>query len=336
MKAAKALTVLLPLLVLSCTGSAPAPPEVRFAAVGDVMLGRYIAKVMKSRGAGFPFERVRAGLRGYDIVLGNLEAGIAEDASEPFFPDKPYNFHASSAAAPALREAGFTVLCLANNHALDFGPDELRLTGASLDRQGISRFGAGKDITEARKPCVIAVKGLKVGFLGYGTAHSPKVYARKSAPGIAPIEAGSVEHDIRALRESVDILVVSYHWGMEYEQQPTRSQRELAHRTIDWGADLVIGHHPHVMQGIELYKGKPIAYSLGNFVFDQKNMGTDDSFMLTATYDGGSLKSLGVVPVVRAHVPAFAEGAAKERILGELRRLSAPLNANGALETIVR
>lgn len=329
-----ALMLLLPLL--SCSDGGRACQEVRLAAVGDIMLGRYIGKVMKAKGDHYPFAQVKTMLKDHDIVFGNLESGFATDTSTPFFPGKPYNFAAVPGAAPALREAGFTVLNLANNHILDFGSAELDLTRALLQKEGIAAFGAGSGLQAARLPAVVTVRGVRVGFLGYGVAHSSAVYVGKDRAGIVPIQKEYIREDIQALRKTVDVLIVSYHWGMEYEQHPTDAQRDLAHLTIDWGADLVLGHHPHVMQGIEVYKGRPIAYSLGNFVFDQKGMGTDDSFILVCTFGRESIRSVEIVPVTRSHVPRIAEGASKERILGELRRISLPLNSDPAVLTSAR
>lgn len=319
-------TLMLLLPLLSCSGDTRASQEVRLAAVGDIMLGRYIGRVMKARGDHYPFEHVTAALKGHDIVFGNLESGFAKDTSAPLFPNKPYNFAAAPGAAAALREAGFTVLDLANNHILDYGRAELDLTRALLRKEGISAFGAGDDLQAARLPAVVAVRGVRVGFLGYGVAHSPKVYAGKDRAGIAPVRESYIQEDVRALRKTVDVLVVSYHWGTEYERFPSKGQRDLAHLTIDWGADLVLGHHPHVMQGIEVYKGKPIAYSLGNFVFDQRGMGTDDGFILACAFRGRSLRSLEILPITRSYIPRIAEGKLKEKIVRELKRISLPLN----------
>ncbi len=293
------------------------------------MLGRFIGKVMNTRGEHYPFDQVRVLLRKHDIVFGNLESGIANDTSHPFFPNKPYNFAASPIAATALKEAGFTILSLANNHMLDFGPNEPAVTRSLLQKQGLFPFGAGKDISEARQPVILTRNGVRFGFLGYGVAHSRAVYAQRSQAGIAPISMNDIRKDILALRGQADVLIVSLHWGMEYENTPSKKQREEAHQIIDWGADLIIGHHPHVMQGIEIYKNRLIAYSLGNFVFDQKGNGTDRSFILACRFRGKSLYSVEIIPLdrFRSYFPRVAEGDAKKRILTELFAISSSLNS---------
>ncbi len=311
-----------------------APDETTLYAVGDVMLGRYIAKVMKARGSDYPFEQITATLRTGDIVCGNLEAVISPDGVAPFYPDKPYSFHASKTAAQALKRAGFHVLSLANNHAMDYGPKPLVDTRRLLGEIGITTFGAGNNILEARRPVIVIRNNLRFGFLGYGVAHSRAVYAQRNRAGIAPIGMNDIRKDILALRGRVDVLIVSLHWGTEYKNAPSRKQREEAHQIIDWGADLIIGHHPHVMQGIELYKRKLIAYSLGNFVFDQKGNGTDRSFILSCKFRKNVLYSAEIIPLdrFRTYFPKVAGGDEKKRILEDLFAISSTLNPQTAVQ----
>ncbi len=317
------------LTTLSCRDNTPAPQETSLLAVGDIMLGRYIGKVMHARGDNYPFDQVRELFRKNDIVFGNLESGIAKNTTAPFFPKKPYNFAASPAAAGALREAGFSVLGLANNHLLDFGPGEPALTRSLLHAQGLSSFGAGDNIREARQPAVLVRNGIRFGFLGYGVAHSRAVYAQKNRSGIAPIVMDDIRKDIQALRSAVDVLVISLHWGIEYENTPSKKQREEAHQIIGWGADIIIGHHPHVMQGIEVYRNKVIAYSLGNFIFDQKGKGTDRSFILACRFIGKTLYSAEIIPLGRfkTYFPRIAEDGAGKSIIKEVITFSSSLRS---------
>ncbi len=305
--------------------------EVTLLASGDVMLGRYVAKVMREKGSDFPLQQIAPTLQAADIVFGNLESVISRDDVALRYPDKPYNFHADDNAAPALRKAGFTVLTLANNHAMDYGSDSLVRAKGMLEQNGIRAFGAGKDLAQARQPVIIVKNGVRFGFLGYGMAHAKSVYAEKNRAGIAPIRPEDIRQDIIALRGSADVLIVSLHWGIEYETRPGEQQRVLAHKIIDWGADLIIGHHSHVMQGVEIYKGRIIAYSLGNFVFDQKGPGTDKSFLLACRFRGSSLSEAEIIPLdrFRRFFPKLAEGEEKIRILADLKAISLPLNADG-------
>jgi poly-gamma-glutamate capsule biosynthesis protein CapA/YwtB (metallophosphatase superfamily) len=316
------------LLFLSCKKGAGPEPDVTFLAMGDIMLGRHIAKVMKKNGPDFPFQAIAPTLRAGDIVFGNLEAVIASDKDKLAYPDKPYSFHAAANAAPALQRAGFTILTLANNHAMDYGAAPLARTRRLLGEQGIVTFGSGTNISEARSPAIVTKKGLRFGFLGYGTAHARSVYATGKKAGIAPIRPDDIQQDIKTLRKQVDVLIVSLHWGIEYERRPLKQQRVLAHRIIDWGADMIIGHHPHVTQGVELYKGRIIAYSLGNFIFDQKGRGTDRSFVLACRFRGKAPYSAEIIPLDRfkTYFPKIAEGESKMRILRNIRALSSPTN----------
>ena len=182
---------------------------------------------------------------------------------------------------------------------MDFGADSLATTRSLLAANGLEAFGAGKDLAEARRPVIVTRKGIRFGFLGYGVAHSRRVYASKQRPGIAPIVMEDIRKDIAALRSKVDVLILSLHWGMEYDSLPSARQREQAHQLLDWGADMILGHHPHVVQGIEVYKNKVIAYSLGNFVFDQRGKGTNRSFILAASFGKQGFLSGRIIPLDR-------------------------------------
>ena len=325
--------------ILSFSSACPGPDrrEVTFIAVGDIMLGRHIGKMIQGKGGGSPFERVLPVLRQGDIVFGNLESVMGANYVVPYFKDKPYNFIAPPAAAELLREAGFSVLNLANNHALDYGPEALEETRSLLNGKKIKFFGAGKDLDEARRPAELTAGGLRFGFLGYSVAHSSRVYATQHRAGIAPIQMEQIRRDIQALREKVDVLVISLHWGIEYEKMPTEQQRKAAHQIIDWGADMIIGHHPHVLQGVELYKGKVIAYSFGNFIFDQKHNGTDRGAMIVCKFRKNALYSAEIVPLGRhrTYFPMIADGEVKKQIVKEMKEISLSLNAGAPALSLV-
>jgi poly-gamma-glutamate synthesis protein (capsule biosynthesis protein) len=305
-------------------------PAVSLYAVGDVMLGRYIARVMAEQGNDYPFKQIAPVLSRADIVFGNLESVISPDDVAPAYPEKPYSFHASAAAAQSLKSANFQVLNLANNHAMDYGLAPLAETKRLLAEKGIATFGAGKDLDEARQAVIITKAGMRFGFLGYGVAHARSVYATKKRSGIAPMRMDDIRRDVESVRSKVDVLVVSLHWGREYDTSPSQKQRVEAHQIIDWGADLIVGHHPHVMQGIELYKGGIIAYSLGNFIFDQKDNETKRSFILACSFRGKALSSAEIIPLnrFRSYFPRPAEGKSKKSILKDLRNISLPLNSD--------
>lgn len=265
-----------------------------------------------------------------DIIFGNLESVLGDKSDKLFFPGKPYNFIAPLKTADTLQWLGFNVLSMANNHTMDYGGSPITKTRKALIKRGISPFGAGKNLDEARKPAIRTVRDTKFGFLGYSIGHSPLVFASKKRAGAVPYNMKIMLDDIKSYRSKVDVLVISLHWGVEYEKEPSKNQIKVAHTLIDAGADVILGHHPHVMQGIEFYKGKLIAYSLGNFLFDQKHKDTPRSFMLVMKFKNKKLLRAYVEPLGRfnSFYPKIARGREGDNILKELRKISEPLNTN--------
>ncbi|MBI5235513.1 MAG: CapA family protein [Deltaproteobacteria bacterium] len=322
-------SLLLLIFTTSVVSRADDSNSVLLYAVGDVSLGRGIGNAVKKRGADYPFKETSSTLHEADIVLGNLESILGDTDDKQRFPGKPYNFIAPLDSAVALKQAGFDLLSLANNHALDYGDTAIEKTIKALGKAGILFFGAGKELMQARTPAVVTIRGIRFAFLAYGTGHSSKIYATAKRGGIAPIRSDYIKKDIAAMKGKADVVIVSLHWGFEYKDAPEKWQRDFAKTIIGWGADAVIGHHPHVLQGIELYKGKPIAYSLGNFLFDQKDDGTDRSVILALEFTGKTITGIGVIPLDRfnTYFPRAAKGQAKKEILKNLKKISTPLNA---------
>jgi len=163
-------------------------------------------------------------------------------------------------------------LSLANNHAFDYGRQALEDSLAKLSRSGIDYVGAGFNESEAYSPVIKEINGTKIGFLAYTDLGSPYWKATADASGIAWIDEeqlGLAKSQIEKAKSEVDILIVSLHSGEEYAEAPAQFQVEFSKAAIDAGADLTVGHHPHVVQKPEIYNGKYIFYSLGNFIFDQ-------------------------------------------------------------------
>lgn len=321
--------ILLALIAILFTPSVVKSGEtVTFYAVGDVMLGRNIGKIMAQRGDIYPFMNTLIYFRNADIVLGNLESVLGEGNEKLYFSDKPHNFIAPLNFSKVLKRSGFSVFSIANNHVLDYGPSALKKTRLALSKEGIAHFGAGETLEAARIPAIVNTKGIRFGFLGYGNGHSTRVFATEKSAGAAPVKMKMIINDIRSLQGKVDFLFLSLHWGIEYERYPTMEQRKMARRLIDAGADMIVGHHPHVFQGIEIYRGKVIAYSLGNFLFDQKHKGTDKSIMLQCRFKTKKIHSAEVIPLDRynSFFPKPAKGERREEILRKVRELSLPLN----------
>ncbi len=284
----------------------PPGEKLRIMAVGDIMLGRGVASGLTAIQTGYryPFLETVDLLNRGDIVFGNLEHPIT-NREKSLDANGKIILRAGPEIMTGLELAGFNLLSLANNHIMDYYGDGLTDTLSLLEKYNIGFAGAGKNLEEARKPAIVKKNGLKAGLLAYtdmaGTEYGgnpPIRFAADSGtPGVAPINPRIMEEDIKKAREQVDLLLVSLHWGIEDSYAITDEQMQFAHWLIDRGADMVLGHHPHRFQGIELYQGKPIVYSLGNFIFDQAHPESRESFILEITYTGTVLESMKAIPV---------------------------------------
>lgn len=248
-------------LVLASCGGAPAE-EVTLSFVGDILLDSGPGAAML--GGGDPFAPTASLLR-EDFSIGNLECPIAESGT---VVDKVYTFRADPRTLPRLADH-FDAVSVANNHSGDYGPDALRETLARLRAAGVAHFGGGQNLLEAHAPLLLKKRGLAIALLGYDDFHPRSFEATPERAGVAWAEEEQILLDIARARDSgADVVLPFLHWGWENEPKPSVRQRELARALIEAGADAVIGAHPHVTQGAEIYRGKPIVYSLGNFLFD--------------------------------------------------------------------
>lgn len=281
------------LLLTACIGVCADTLSV--IAVGDVMFANYGTNYIDSLGVDYPLKGVKDELKNADLRICNLEQPVS-DTGVAF--QKTYTFKAPVRHAGLLVDGGFDVVHLANNHILDNGEVALKNTFKVLDSLGIPHIGAGMNQAEARKPVILARKGKKIGFLGYSLTFPEEFWAAKGRPGTAFGDSGHIRADIAALRPQVDYLFVVFHWGAEKMTVPKPYQRGLGRLCIDSGADAVFGHHPHVLQGIELYKGKIIAYSLGNFCFATWTNAVWDSAILRLFFSEGRFLKAESVPVL--------------------------------------
>ena len=210
---------------------------------------------------------MREYLSGADLTLANFENPVVRDAV--YHPDAT-TFTGDLRLMPELDQAGIDGVTLGNNHILDAGTSGIDETMRHLDAAGIAHAGAGMDLAEARKPMVFDLGGTKIGVLSYmGVPSYDWAWATNTAPGTAPLLQNVMEGDVKRLRPKVDLILVMPHWGKEYIATPEPFQIDIAHAAMDAGADLLIGGHAHWPKGIEIYKGKPIFYGVGNFLFDQ-------------------------------------------------------------------
>jgi poly-gamma-glutamate synthesis protein (capsule biosynthesis protein) len=282
------------LLAASFAVAARAEP-VRLVFVGDIMLDDGPGRVVASgRDPLAPFAPLLADA---DYRIGNLECPIAT-VGQPM-DSKIYNFRADPRVLEVLK-GRFDALAVSNNHSGDYGQAAFLETLDHLAQAGIASFGGGRNLAEAHRPLWIEKHGLRIAVLGYNEFKPRSFEAGPHWPGIAWSEDSHVLADIRAARAAgADLVIPFMHWGWEREPEPTERQRQLARLMIDAGADAVVGGHPHVTQGTETYRGKPIIYSLGNFVFDGFALPAAKlGWLLKLTVDRGGVLSWGIVEAV--------------------------------------
>jgi poly-gamma-glutamate capsule biosynthesis protein CapA/YwtB (metallophosphatase superfamily) len=272
---------------------------VEVVAVGDVMLGRGAAKEAQ------PFAAVAPWLCTADLALGNLECVIAEEGTPR---PGPYRLRAPLSAACTLHDAGFDVLGLANNHALDFGPYALAEAVGRLQEAGIATVGVGPDAEAAARPVIREINGVRLAFLAFNDVPDPEDRPEDGGWTRAAWDRQRVTAAIAIACAQADAVIVSVHWGYEYELRADPAQRDAAHAMLEAGADLVLGHHSHVVQDTgldlrglagtsEVSSGRFVAYSLGNFVFDQQQGETRQGLALRAFFDEQGLRAVQALPV---------------------------------------
>jgi poly-gamma-glutamate capsule biosynthesis protein CapA/YwtB (metallophosphatase superfamily) len=273
--------------------------------VGDVMLSRSVGDLMVAKQDWFwPFERIASVTAAADLTFGNLETTISTRGT---VGGCTYCFRADPRAAAGLARAGFDVMSVANNHIWDYGAQAFTDTLLALSTSDISYVGGGRDIIEARTGVVRTVNGTRVGYLAYTDLLSTSVQAGPTSPGVDLFDADRMREDIALMRGRADVVIVSFHGGTEYETTHNDSQERIYRGAIDDGADLVIGSHPHVVQEVDHYKDSWIAYSLGNFVFDQNfSPETMQGLMLSVLVEDGRIVAVTQVPIAisRQYQPA--------------------------------
>ncbi|MGB9724251.1 MAG: CapA family protein [Chloroflexia bacterium] len=305
--------------------AASPPPPFTVAVVGDIFTGRAVRRRIQAHGGDYarPFTPTRALLEGADLTVANLE-GVLSDRIAP--PADPYTFLfvGSGRFTVGLRYAGIDAVSLANNHSMNFGPRGMDDTLNLLRQAGIAPFGAGMNLAEARRPALFTVKGVTLAFLGYD-AISDAYLAGEERAGSAPADPALIAEDIAAARQQADVVIVYFHWGWEYTHDPSPWQRTLAHQAVEAGADLVLGSHPHWVQGLERYRGVPILYSLGNFIADQMwSIETRQGLIARITFRGTRPVGLQLqaVQIEDYHQPRPLPAAEAETVYRAIRQAS--------------
>lgn len=276
------------------------PPEaLEIVATGDVNLGGRVGDLIASHGAHYPWTEVAEALRRADLAVVNLECTISRRGA-PLA--KEFTFRGDPASLGAMAEAGVDVAGLGNNHAADFGREALVDTVEHLRGAGIAPVGAGRDADEAYRPVVVERRGVRVGFVSATRVMPYHFAAGPGLPGVASAyDEPRLTDAVREADRLADVVVVSVHWGDELAPQPDATQVRLGRALVDAGADVVVGHHPHVLQPVVRYRGAVIAYSLGNFVFSSGSPATRTTMLLR----------VGVLPyggMVVSRIPVRIEG----------------------------
>ena len=244
------------------------PDFVTFTFGGDIMLDRGVRKVVEKNFAG-DYSRIFENLdmlHDSDIVFANLE-GTASDQGR--HGGGIYSFHMDPLVIPAMKNAGIDILSIANNHVGDWGRAAYTDTIARLNENGIRFTGGGMNELSAKEPTIIEKNGMRIGFLAFSDKGPNWMEVKKDTAGLLIADREDFSEVIENASKQVDHLIVSFHFGEEYQKIHDKRQKYLAHVAVDNGAKIVIGHHPHVIQDFEIYKDGYIAYSLGNFIFDQ-------------------------------------------------------------------
>lgn len=300
------------------------PGELVIMAVGDVHVNRPDPPSI--------FAHVASALRQGDIVVGNLE-GLICDGGTPI-PGKieigSDHLRAAPANIQALESAGFSAVVLANNHNMDYGPEGLFQTIELLDKKNIAHAGGGRDLEEAHRPAIVERNGTRVAILSYTSLYLPVGFAaEENKPGLAtikvhtsyqapenifyqpgfpslitttpdPVEMERMVSDVQQAKKNADVVLVAFHWGVSWGyNRVVGYQKELGRAAIDAGADLIMGAHPHSLQGMEIYKGKLICYCMGNFVMDGMKLAHfgSDTMILKCYVQGKQIKKYSFVPV---------------------------------------
>jgi poly-gamma-glutamate capsule biosynthesis protein CapA/YwtB (metallophosphatase superfamily) len=235
-------------------------------AAGDVSLDPSYISTYAANGYGYAWSGLNGLFRHDDLSIVNVECPVSDEGTQIA---KEFSFHGTPAALPAMHDAGVDVGSLANNHAYDRGPDALVDSIRNLGRAGIAPVGAGKDQDDALKPALFDLRGWKVAVLGFDEVLDPlDEVAGPDKPGTAAGHDFSLMvHAVERARSDADLVVVMIHWGVELDTQPRGYQVSEGHRLIDAGADMIFGAHSHRLQPFDVYEGKPIFWSLGNFVW---------------------------------------------------------------------
>jgi len=288
--------------------------------VGDMMFGRYVEKTANMNGYDHLFRYVKPYFEQSDYVSGNLESPIVKGQYEK--AEKSIHFRASEEVGQLLKENHFDTINLANNHMMDYGENSLRETVKTLEQYEVKSVGAGENLDKASAILYQKIKGRTIATIGASEVLPKNFAADQNTLGILPAAKSILVPIIQEASQHADMVVVHVHWGDEYVFEPQENQQNLAKAIVDAGADVIIGHHPHVLSSFEVYKGSVIFYSLGNFVFDQGWSMTKETAIAQYHIDEKQNHYIEITPAFiknASPIPLVEENVKKNPLL-QLRR----------------
>jgi len=313
---------------------------VRVIAVGDIFLGEHpvtlghgVNSVVKEKGCKFLFSKIKDQLKGGDIVCGNLE-GIISPKKNDESGVRSAIYWGEPTCAEALREVGFNCLFLANNHNAQHGKDALERTCVVLEESRIKWTGFNSTNPDSPIPAIFEVGGLRVALLAYCQDQQYNL----DTPILPHAEFNNIKRDIYRLKKDADVIIVSLHWGDEFMHYPSPDQIELAHKIIDLGVQLIIGHHSHAVQGVERYKNGLVAYSLGSFIKDLWPRKLRESIILKCEISLAGVKKFDLEPIIihkRYYLPQIHRGNDMVKFVSRIQTLSKAIENQHIGDTVL-
>lgn len=300
------------------------PQENTLVFAGDILLSRWVAKISDDHSDSlYCFSKTADITKNADLTIANLEAPFAETGP---YTNLGVVFRADPKLVAGLVYGGYDILNLANNHFGDSGQAGMKFTFKTLTDNNINYYGAGDNASTARTPVIKEINGVKYAFLGYtDSAFTPTAYeADDIYAGVNLMNIDNLKVDLEKAKQQADFVIVTMNSGVEYDHNPDQTQIDFAHTAIDNGADMIFGLHPHVVQAIEYYQGKPIFYNIGNFIMDQLEKDTQQGYIISLSTIYNQISSIELLPY---HIydycqPNFTQGDETTEIITEI------INAN--------
>ncbi len=315
------------------TNKNPGPYSVNFTTTGDLIFWREVADYIDANGGASAMTNIADMLSQADVTISNVESPLSNNESEPIY-DKDVYIIGRPSAIESIKNSGIDNASLANNHIMDYTGPALQDTITALDNAGVLHAGAGMTEAEAEKPVETEVNGVSIAFFSWTDIVPDNFVAYGDQPGVvsARLNMEDALRRVREAKETHDIVIVAMHWGIEYQDYiDDYQQRTPAHQLVDAGADVVLGNHPHVLQGIEYYNGSLIAYAHGNCVFRQafEYGHTHESYVLNFDITESGIKNVVATPLYLDDtygIPSVATGEQAQATLTRLVEISEDMN----------